>query len=216
MYTGDVRVGGPAAVHELPRLIVSKLAVGSMDNNAYLLRDRDTGQQLLIDAAAEPERLMSLIGHDGLVGIVTTHRHGDHWGALAAVQAATGAPTLAGSDDADGIDHPTDIRLADGDVVSVGTSVLRVITLRGHTPGSIALLYEDPYGHPHCFTGDALFPGGVGKTWSPQDFDQLIDDVTTRLFDALPDDTWIYPGHGKDTTLGRERPALPQWRDRGW
>lgn len=216
MYTGDVHVGGPAAVHELPRLIVSKLAVGPMNNNAYLLRDRDTGQQLLIDAAAEPDRLMALVGRDGLVGIVTTHQHADHWGALAAVQAATGAPTLAGTDDADGIEYSVDIRLADGDVVTVGTSVLRVITLRGHTPGSIALLYEDPYGHPHCFTGDALFPGGVGKTWNPQDFAQLLDDVETRLFAALPDDTWIYPGHGSDTTLGDERPNLPQWRERGW
>ena len=216
MYTGDVHVGGSAAVHELPRLIVSKLAVGPMNNNAYLLRDRDTGQQLLIDAAAEPDRLMTLVGRDGLVGIVTTHQHADHWGALAAVQAATGAPTLAGTDDADGIEHPIDIRLADADVVTVGTSVLRVITLRGHTPGSIALLYEDPYGHPHCFTGDALFPGGVGKTWSPQDFDQLINDVTTRLFEALPDDTWIYPGHGSDTTLGTERPHLAEWFERKW
>lgn len=216
MYTGDVHVGGPAAVHELPRLIVSKLAVGPMDNNAYLLRDRDTGQQLLIDAAAEPDRLITLVGRDGLVGIVTTHRHADHWGALADVQGATGAPTLAGSDDVVGIDHPIDIQLTHGDVVTVGTSVLRVIALRGHTPGSIALLYEDPYGHPHCFTGDALFPGGVGKTSTPQNFTQLMDDVSARLFEVLPDDTWIYPGHGNDTTLGRERPALPQWRDRGW
>lgn len=216
MYTGDVYVGGPAAVHELPRLIVSKLAVGPMNNNAYLLRDRDTGQQLLIDAAAEPDRLMTLVGRDGLVGIVTTHQHADHWGALAAVQAATGAPTLAGTDDADGIEPPIDIRLADGDVITVGTSVLRVVTLRGHTPGSIALLYEDPYGHPHCFTGDALFPGGVGKTWNPQDFNQLLDDVETRLFAVLPDDTWVYPGHGNDTTLGDERPSLPQWRQRRW
>lgn len=216
MYTGDVTVGGPAAVHELPRLMVSKLAVGPMDNNAYLLRDRDTGAQLLIDAAAEPERLMTLVGSGGLVGVLTTHRHRDHWGALAHVRALTGAPTLAGAPDVDGIDVPTDQHLVDGDAVVVGTSVLTVIQLRGHTPGSIALLYEDPYGHPHCFTGDSLFPGGVGKTWSPDDFTRLITDVEERLFAVLPDETWIYPGHGKDTTLGAERASLPEWRVRGW
>lgn len=216
MYTGEVHVAGPAGVHELPRLIISKLAVGPMDNNSYLLRDRDTGTQLMIDAAAEPDRLLTLIGSDGLLGVVTTHRHHDHWGALEAVHRATGATTMSGEFDAEGIDVPTDIALCDGDTIAVGTTTLRVIHLQGHTPGSIALLYEDPFGHPHLFTGDCLFPGGVGKTWSPEDFELLINDVENKIFDVLPDDTWIYPGHGNDTNLGLERPHLSQWRERGW
>ena len=95
------------------------------------------------------------------------------------------------------------------------TVALEVIHLRGHTPGSIALLYDDPEGPPHLFTGDSLFPGGVGKTTS-ETFPQLIDDVTTRVFDRLPDETWFYPGHGNDSTLGAERPHLAEWRERGW
>ncbi|MGZ4633015.1 MAG: MBL fold metallo-hydrolase, partial [Actinomycetes bacterium] len=100
--------------------------------------------------------------------------------------------------------------------VAVGGTSLRVITLVGHTPGSVALVYDDPAGHPHLFTGDSLFPGGVGKTAGPAEFTSLLDDVERKLFDALPDETWFYPGHGNDSTLGAERPALPEWRARGW
>ena len=91
-----------------------------------------------------------------------------------------------------------------------------MIAVAGHTPGSICLLYDDPEGHDHLFTGDSLFPGGVGKTWSPDDFATLVDDVETKLFGTLADDTWFYPGHGDDSTLGAERPHLAEWRERGW
>ena len=216
MYTGQVTVGGSADVRELPAVVISKLAVGDFDNNAYLLRCRSTGEQLLVDAAAEPQRLLDLIGPGGVVGVLTTHAHRDHWSALADVLAATGAPHLAGAIDADDIDVPTDVRLADGDTVRFGDVVLDVIHLRGHTPGSIALIYDDPEGPPHVFTGDCLFPGGIGRTTTSEDFDSLIGDVTARLFDVLPDETWVYPGHGFDTTLGAERPALDEWRARRW
>jgi glyoxylase-like metal-dependent hydrolase (beta-lactamase superfamily II) len=93
---------------------------------------------------------------------------------------------------------------------------LEVIHLRGHTPGSIALAHRPADGPPHLFTGDSLFPGGVGKTWSEQDFTTLLDEVTTKVFDRLPDETWFYPGHGDDSDLGRERPHLAEWRERGW
>ena len=98
----------------------------------------------------------------------------------------------------------------------VGDCPLEVIHLVGHTPGSIALLYDDPAGTPHLCTGDSLFPGGVGKTWSKEDFTTLLDEVTAKVFDRLPDETWFYPGHGDDSDLGRERPHLAEWRDRGW
>ncbi|WP_175412681.1 MBL fold metallo-hydrolase [Streptomyces sp. TRM64462] len=216
-YSGAVKVGGPADVHELADLIVSKVAVGPMDNNAYLLRCRTTGEQLLIDAAHDPRTLLQLIGDDGIASVVTTHRHHDHWGALADVVAATGARTYAGRYDAAGIDVPTDVLVEDGDTVRVGRVELTARHLRGHTPGSIVLVYDDPHGHPHVFTGDCLFPGGVGNTWKdPEAFASLLHDVETKLFDVLPDETWIYPGHGKDTTLGDERPQLPEWRARGW
>ncbi|MCK1813809.1 MBL fold metallo-hydrolase [Streptomyces carpaticus] len=216
-YTGNVTVGGPADAHELARLIISKAAVGPMNNNAYLLRCRATGAQLLIDAAAEPATLLELIGADGLTGVVTTHRHADHWQALAEVVTATGATTYAGRPDTDGIPVPTDTALDDEDTVTFGDITLTVRRLTGHTPGSVALVYDDPDGHPHLFTGDSLFPGGVGNTHGdPAAFAGLLHDVETRLFATLPDETWVYPGHGADTTLGAERPHLPAWRERGW
>ncbi|MET9608835.1 MBL fold metallo-hydrolase [Streptomyces sp. NPDC006512] len=216
-YSGAVKVGGPADVHELADLMISKVAVGSMNNNAYLLRCRATGAQLLIDAAAEADTLLSLIGDDGIESVVTTHRHGDHWGALADVVEATGARTYAGAHDAEGIPVGTDVLVEDGDTIRVGRVELTARHLVGHTPGSIALVYDDPHGHPHVFTGDCLFPGGVGNTWGDaQAFVQLLDDVQHKLFERLPDEAWVYPGHGNDTTIGAERPHLAEWRERGW
>ncbi|MDP9610773.1 MULTISPECIES: MBL fold metallo-hydrolase [Streptomyces] len=216
-YSGVVTVGGPADVHELPDLMISKVAVGPMANNAYLLRCRATDEQLLIDAAAEPHTLLSLIGESGIGSVVTTHRHQDHWGALREVMETTGARTYAGRYDAEGIPVRTDVLVEDGDTLRVGRVELTARHLVGHTPGSIALIYDDPHGHPHVFTGDCLFPGGVGNTFKdPKAFESLINDVETKLFDRLPDETWVYPGHGDDTTLGAERPHLGEWRERGW
>jgi glyoxylase-like metal-dependent hydrolase (beta-lactamase superfamily II) len=99
--------------------------------------------------------------------------------------------------------------------VRAGDVELAVIHLRGHTPGSIALRY-DAAAEPHLFTGDSLFPGGPGKTANPADFTSLMNDLEQRVFDQLPDPTWVYPGHGNDTTLGAERPHIPEWRARGW
>ena len=215
-YTGEVRPGGPPALRELPSLTISKMSVGSMDNNAYLLRCKETGTQLLIDAANDASRLLELIGDSGLSTVVTTHRHQDHWQALAAVVSATGARSVAHAADAGALPvvHET---VADGETVSVGRCSLEVIHLVGHTPGSIALLYRDPGGFPHLFTGDSLFPGGVGGTFgNAENFRSLLHDVETKLFDRLPDETWFYPGHGRDSTLGAERLSLPEWRARGW
>ncbi|MEV4870250.1 MBL fold metallo-hydrolase [Streptomyces syringium] len=216
-YSGAVEVGGPADVHELADLMISKVAVGPMNNNAYLLRCRATDEQLLIDAAAEPHTLLALIGDSGIASVVTTHQHADHWGALAEVVAATGARTYAGRYDAEGIPVPTDVLVEDGDTIRVGRVELTARHLVGHTPGSIALVYDDPHGHAHVFTGDCLFPGGVGNTHDdPKAFASLLDDVETKIFGALSDETWVYPGHGNDTTLGAERPHLAEWRERGW
>ncbi|MEU3182709.1 MBL fold metallo-hydrolase [Streptomyces sp. NPDC006923] len=215
-YSGAVKVGGPADVHELPALMISKVAVGPMENNAYLLRCRTTGEQLLIDAAHDPATLLTLIGDDGIASVVTTHRHRDHWGALAEVVAATGARTLAGRYDTEGIPVPTDVPVEDGDTIKVGRIELTALRLVGHTPGSIVLVYDDPHGHPHAFTGDCLFPGGPGKTGNPTDFTSLMDGLESKIFEPLPDETWIYPGHGNDSTLGDERPHLAAWRARGW
>jgi glyoxylase-like metal-dependent hydrolase (beta-lactamase superfamily II) len=216
LYSGNVRVGGPADTREINGITLTKIAVGPMDNNAYLLRSAATGEQVLIDAANEPDTLLSLIGGN-LAAVITTHQHGDHWQALAPVVEATGATTYAGRADADGIPVPTDQLVDDGDTIRIGDIELTAIQLAGHTPGSIALLLQLAGQGPHLFTGDCLFPGGVGNTQKdPERFASLIRDVSTKLFGRLPDQTWVYPGHGGDTTLGAERPHLAEWEARGW
>ncbi|MBA3743429.1 MBL fold metallo-hydrolase [Sporichthya sp.] len=215
-YSGKVTVGGTPDVRELAGLVITKASVGPMDNNTYLLRCRSTGEQLLIDAANDAQTIIAMVG--GSLGhIVTTHQHYDHWQALAEVKSATGARTTAHELDAEGIPVATDDPVTDGDTITVGDVSLSVIHLVGHTPGSIALVYDDPSGHPHLFTGDCLFPGGIGNTFKDADnFATLIDGVETKLFGRLPDETWVYPGHGGDTTLGNERPNIAEWRARGW
>ena len=215
-YTGGVTQGGPPAVRDLLEVTITKVSVGPMDNNAYLLRSKATGTRVLIDAANEPKTLLDL-APEGLQAVITTHRHGDHWQALAEVVAATSARTYAGRADAEGIPVPTTNPVDDGDVLRFDDIELTAIHLTGHTPGSIALLYRDPVGTPHLFTGDCLFPGGVGGTFGDSEaFASLYEGVVTKIFDRLPDETWVYPGHGKDTTLGAERPHLDEWRERGW
>jgi glyoxylase-like metal-dependent hydrolase (beta-lactamase superfamily II) len=221
-YSGAVKPGGPPDTRTLGSLTITKIAVDEqMSNNAYLLHCNGTGEQVLIDAAAEPQRLLPLIGDAGLTTVVTTHRHWDHHRALAAVAEATGAEVVAGVPDAEEITSQTGVPVTrpvgHGDTVEVGDCTLEVIALAGHTPGSIALLYDDPAGSPHLFTGDSLFPGGVGNTFGDKAaFAQLIDEVERKVFDRLPDDTWFYPGHGNDSTIGAERPHLGEWRERGY
>jgi glyoxylase-like metal-dependent hydrolase (beta-lactamase superfamily II) len=213
-YTGAVTNGGPAETRDLPALTVTKLSVGPMDNNAYLLRCKDTGDAVLIDAANDADHILEMIGDNRLSKVITTHQHGDHWQALPQILKTTGADSIAHPADAPAIPTVTST-VEDGDTVTVGTCTLEVIHIVGHTPGSIALLYRDAGGH--LFTGDCLFPGGVGNTdKDPARFASLINDVSTKIFDRLDDEVWFYPGHGKDSTLGAERASLPEWRARGW
>ena len=218
-YTGHVEPG-TAARRILPGASILKASVGPMDNNAYLVTCSATGETLLIDAANDADVLIDLVrDHAPKVSlIVTSHQHFDHWQALEAVAQATGAPTAAHQIDADPLPVKPDRLLAGGDTVQIGELTFDVVHLRGHTPGSIALALGGPATGDitQLFTGDCLFPGGVGKTWQPGDFTQLLEDVTTRVFDVYGDSTVVYPGHGDDTTLGAERPSLAAWRERGW
>ncbi|HZA09875.1 MBL fold metallo-hydrolase [Mycobacterium sp.] len=218
-YTGHVDPG-TAARRNLPGATIVKASVGPMDNNAYLITCSETGETLLIDAANDAETLIGLVAEYApkLSLIVTSHQHLDHWQALEAVAEATGAPTAVHRLDADPLPVKPDRLLANGDTVNVGKLSFQVIHLRGHTPGSVALALSGPAAGDatQLFTGDCLFPGGVGKTWKAGDFTQLLQDVTTRVFDVYPDSTVVYPGHGDDTTLGAERPHLGEWRARGW
>jgi len=218
-YSGHTDPGGAAIRRATGPLTVNKVSVGPMDNNAYLLVCTATNEALLVDAANEPERIADLVGagdsRPELRHLVTTHRHRDHWEALGAVAGMFQTRQIAHPEDAPELPIPMDVLVSQGDVVEFGEIALEVIHLRGHTPGSIALLYRGP-DRPHLFTGDSLFPGGHGRTVTIEDHIQLMDDLEERVFGPLPDDTWFYPGHGDDSTLGEQRPHLQEWRDRGW
>jgi glyoxylase-like metal-dependent hydrolase (beta-lactamase superfamily II) len=212
-------------MQNLTDITIRSIAVSEANNNVYLLTSKSSGAQVLIDAADDAPAIRALFDSarqdtdaDATVAlIITTHSHWDHVRALAEVKEATSAPTAAGAEDIGDIVVPTDIPLHHGDVRSFDGFDLEVIHLRGHTPGSVALLYRDPHGPAHLFTGDSLFPGGVGNTQGDAArFASLYDDVVTRIFDYLPDDTLVHPGHGAGTTLGAERGSLPEWKQRGW
>jgi glyoxylase-like metal-dependent hydrolase (beta-lactamase superfamily II) len=195
-----------------------KVSVGPVDNNAYLLQS-SSGNGLLIDAAHDDDRLLKIISDQPLDSVVTTHRHADHWQALPSVAAATGARLICGRADLEAISDGAGVQgmigVWDGDQIELGAHRLEVIGLVGHTPGSITLAYAGA-GGIHLFTGDSLFPGGPGKTNTPEAFRSLMSDLESKIFDRFGDDTVVHPGHGDDTTLGTERPHLAEWWKRGW
>lgn len=216
------------SLYDLPLITIRRVAVTDMSNNVYLVTSKDSGAQVLIDAAGgirKIRRMLEASAHDAsertrLSLIVTTHSHYDHIRALRELVDETGVRSAAGAADVSSIAGQTgvkpDVALKNRDIVAVEGFDLATIQLRGHTPGSIALAYAPVDGPVHIFSGDALFPGGPGKTTTPQDFKSLIDDLEARVFDVYADDTIIHPGHGLPTTLGTERPFLGEWRARGW
>lgn len=216
-YTGEVQVGGPADVRQVPGLRITKVCTPPFTNNCYLLRCAATGDTLLVDAAGDAPRLLELLGNDRLVAVFQTHGHWDHQQALEEVVSATGAEVFVHQADAADLPVRADRLVGDGETVTVGAISLRAVHLVGHTPGSLALVYSGDPERAHVFSGDCLFPGGVGNTdKDPARFTSLLDGLQSKIFQVLPDQTWVYPGHGSDTTLGAERPSLPAWRQRGW
>jgi glyoxylase-like metal-dependent hydrolase (beta-lactamase superfamily II) len=210
-----VEPGGPAHRYPGGPLRVTKLSVGPFDNNAYLLADPEAGEALLVDAANEAERLLELLDGVRLIGIVTTHRHPDHIQALAAVLRAHDVWNGAHPADADDIAGLAGVRpdrpLEHGDTIKVGRFDVEVLHTPGHTEGSIC--FKLPVGQ--VLSGDALFPGGVGKTESRADFEQAIDSAERHLL-SLAGETRVSPGHGDDTNVARELPQLDEWKTRGW
>ncbi len=193
-------------------LDVRSISVGTMDNNVYILTCSSTGKRLLVDPANDAEAILDALGTRELELIVITHGDRDHFLALDEVRAATGAPVAMHPDDVHLLDgRPVDGLLLDGDVVRVGEAELRVLHTPGHTPGSICL-----HAAPFLIAGDTLFPGGPGLTKRPGgDFALIIESIRAKLF-TLPDATIVYPGHGRSTTIGAEKPRLAEWIERGF
>jgi glyoxylase-like metal-dependent hydrolase (beta-lactamase superfamily II) len=190
-------------------LIVRKIEVGTMENNVYVLECPETHDAFIVDGCFEPEKILEGAAGANVIGILQTHGHGDHVQALPELKENLGVPVYAHPGD----EYPVRIenQLSDGDELSFGARKLRVIHTPGHTPGGTCFLSGR-----HLVSGDTLFPGGPGNTWGDKDaFAQIIEMVETKLF-VLEDDTFVYPGHGKDTTIGAEKPHLEEWKDRGW
>ena len=191
---------------------IHRLVVGPMDNNVFVLRCRQSGEAVLIDAANEHDKLLELCQRLNVRTVLETHGHWDHIQAVPAVRDA-GYDVGVTADDA-GMLPSYDFLIEDDSVIKVGRLRLRTILTPGHTPGSICFQVE---GSPVLFSGDTLFPGGPGATRFPgADFTTIIRSIEDRLFTRLPDDVIVMPGHGEDTTIGTERPHLQEWIDRGW
>lgn len=191
---------------------IHRLVVGPMDNNVYVLRCKETGEAVLLDAANEHEKLLELCRRLNVGKVLETHGHWDH---IQAVPAVRDAGYDVGVTRADSDMLPSyDFVLEDESVIQVGRLRLETIATPGHTRGSMCFRLE---GSPVLFSGDTLFPGGPGATkFEGGDFAAIIRSIEDRLFAALPDDTLVLPGHGDDTKIGNERPHLQEWIDRGW
>ena len=191
---------------------IHKVVVGPFDNNVFVVRCRQTGDALLVDAANEHEQLLELCQRLGVRKVVETHGHWDHIQAVPQLREA-GYEVAVRAEDADMLPS-YDLLLEDDDLLEVGRLRLRTIHTPGHTPGSMCFLIE---GSLVLLSGDTLFPGGPGNTATELgDFPTIIESIERRIFAPLPPDTLVLPGHGQDTKIGAELPHLDEWVARGW
>ncbi len=193
-------------------LEIHRFVVGPVANNVFVLRCTASGDALLIDAANEHERLLDVCRELGVRRVLETHGHWDHIQAVPALRDAGYEVSVTGADA--GMLPSYDLLLDDDQEIVVGRVRVRTILTPGHTPGSVCFSVVDS---PILFSGDTLFPGGPGNTKTELgDFEQIIESIEMRILDRFDDETLILPGHGDDTTVGRERPHLDEWISRGW
>ncbi|MGO9342239.1 MAG: MBL fold metallo-hydrolase [Acidimicrobiales bacterium] len=202
----------PTVEYEDSLVEVHKVVVGPMDNNVYVIRCRQTGEAVLIDAANEHEQLLEMCKALGVRQVLETHGHWDH---IQAVPAVRDAGYSVGVTAADASMLPAyDMVIEDDAVISVGDLRIRTLATPGHTPGSICFAVE---GTPLLLSGDTLFPGGPGATnFEGGDFQTIIKSIDERMFKKFDASTIVLPGHGTRTTIGDESPHLQEWVDRGW
>jgi glyoxylase-like metal-dependent hydrolase (beta-lactamase superfamily II) len=199
-------------VHAADGLVVRCLRnIGPYENNIFIVSDSGTGEAYVLDGGFEPEQIAAATDGLHVRGILITHGHRDHHENVGTLKGLLKAPVAIGIDDAAMLSVEADSLIVDQQSLMFGPFFLQAIHTPGHTPGSTCFLIGQ-----HLFTGDTLFPGGPGNTnHDPVRFERIIRSISERLF-TLPDDTNIYPGHGRDTTIGAERPHLEEWISRGW
>ena len=214
-YTGHVEPDGAWQDRRDGGVVIRKLAVEEFNNNVYVVGCARSGEAVIIDAAARPERLLEASEGFRITAVVQTHGHWDHVRAWEALRDDHDLEVWGHPADGELFPRAVDRELTGGEVLTLGDVAVEVIHLPGHTEGSLLYLVHGDE-RPHLFSGDTLFPGGHGKTTSDADHHRIMDGLEEKVFDRLPDETWVYPGHGDDTTLGTERPHLTEWRERGW
>jgi glyoxylase-like metal-dependent hydrolase (beta-lactamase superfamily II) len=178
---------------------ITKINMGPYNNNGYIVVCPETNEGVIIDTPAEPEKLLNELGNVQVKAIIITHGHQDHLLGFNEIKGQVGAPVAVGAGDADRLPRPPEIDVKDGSVIKFGNLEIQALSTPGHTDGSTCFLLGK-----HLFSGDTLFPGGPGKSRSPEAFHQEVDSITRKLL-VLPDDTAVYPGHGDDTTIGQAR-----------
>lgn len=207
--------GEPVEVRDGP-LLLRKRSVSEMDNNVHLLACAASGRSLLVDAADDAPLIRALAVGTTPLAVVQTHGHWDHVRAWSDLAADPGLEVWGHEGDVELYPAAPDRLLLDGQEIAVGELRVEVLHVPGHTPGSLLLLVHGP-DRPWLVTGDSLFPGGPGSTFGDTAAHALLmDGLERRVFDRLPDETMVLPGHGDATTLGHERPHLQEWRERGW
>lgn len=178
---------------------IERLSLGPFGTNSYLLICQKTGASVIVDAPGDAEKVLKRLEGTHPKYILMTHNHMDHVDALAALKSALNVPLAAHEDDAGGLPVKPEQFLNDGDTISFGEIQLKVLHTPGHTPGSLCFLTGS-----YLISGDTIFPGGPGKTWSPDDFKKIVESLRNKIF-ILPDETQVYPGHGDATVLKKEK-----------
>lgn len=187
------------------QLQIEKMELGPFGTNTYILTCSKTLESVVVDAPGEASKILARLKKTNPKYILITHNHMDHTGALSELKAALKVPVAAHEADAGTLPAPTDILLKEGDIVSFGKIRLNVLHTPGHTPGSLSFFTDN-----YLISGDTIFPGGPGKTWSPADFKKIIESITSKIFN-LPDNTQVYPGHGGSTILRKEKRAFEEF-----